>query len=103
MDDLVCEIGAGRHICGDVAGRIRAVLWRAAQTATMSRPSLTVDDPEIDFTGRRTTVRGREARLTPTEYDLLVHLSINAGRVLTHRTLLQAVWGPECGDEPEYL
>ena len=42
-------------------------------------------------------------RLTPTEYGLLAHLARNAGKVLTHRALLQAVWGPEYGDEHDYL
>jgi two-component system KDP operon response regulator KdpE len=46
---------------------------------------------------------GREVRQTPTERDLVAHLVINAGRVLTHRALLQEFWGPEYGDETEYL
>jgi two-component system KDP operon response regulator KdpE len=64
---------------------------------------LAIDDLEIDFGSRKVTARGGEVRLTPTEYDLLAHLAVNAGRVLTHRSLLQAVWGPEYGDETEYL
>ena len=64
---------------------------------------MTIDDLTIDFNSRKVTVQGSEVRLTPTEYDLLAHLSINAGRVLTHRSLLQGVWGPEYGDETEYL
>ena len=52
---------------------------------------------------RSIVVEGQPVKLTPTEYDLLAHLAINAGRVLTHRSLLQAVWGPEYGDETEYL
>ena len=48
-------------------------------------------------------VDGQEVQLTPTEYDLLRLLVRHAGRVLTHRSLLQGVWGPEYGDETEYL
>jgi len=67
------------------------------------RPPLTAGDLKIDFAERRVTVQGNEVRLTPTEYGLLSHLAINAGRVLTHRAVLQAVWGPEYGDETEYV
>ena len=87
----------------EMLARVRAVLRRSAQTGTMPRPPLVVGDLEIDFAARRVTVRDREVKLTPTEYDLLAHLAINAGRVITHRALLQAVWGPEYGDETEYL
>lgn len=44
-----------------------------------------------------------DVRLTPTEFELLRHLMLNAGKVLTHRTLLRAVWGPEYGEEADYL
>jgi two-component system KDP operon response regulator KdpE len=58
---------------------------------------------EIDLSARIVKKRGEEVRLTRTEYDLLRTLATNAGKVLTHRELLQAVWGPEYGDETEYL
>ena len=87
----------------EMLARVRAVLRRTAQVPTTPRPPLVVGDLEIDFAARRVTVGGREVQLTPTEYDLLAHLAINAGRVLTHRTLLQSVWGPEYGEETEYL
>ncbi len=87
----------------EMLARVRAVLRRSTQTGTTPRPPLVVGDLEIDFAVRRVTVRDREVKLTPTEYDLLAHLAINAGRVITHRALLQAVWGPEYGDETEYL
>jgi two-component system KDP operon response regulator KdpE len=57
----------------------------------------------IDFGARRVTVADRYVELTRTEFDLLAHLALNAGRVITHRALLQAVWGPEYSDETEYL
>jgi two-component system KDP operon response regulator KdpE len=48
-------------------------------------------------------VNNNEIHLTPTEYDLLYYLAKNEGKVITHRELLQSVWGPEYGDEREYL
>jgi two-component system KDP operon response regulator KdpE len=87
----------------EMLARVRATLRRTAQIGVTPRPPLVMEDLEMDFAARRVTVRGREVRLTSTEYNLLAHLAINAGRVLTHRALLQAVWGPEYGAETEYL
>ena len=87
----------------EMLARVRAALRRTAQIEATPGPPLIVEDLEIDFAARRVTVRGRVVQLTPTEYNLLAHLAINAGRVLTHRALLQAVWGPEYGTETEYL
>lgn len=87
----------------EMLARVRAVLRRTTQSAIMPRPPLTVGELTIDFATRRVTMQGRDVRLTPTEYELLAYLAIHAGRVLTHRALLQAVWGPEYGDETEYL
>ena len=58
---------------------------------------------EIDFETRRVHARGEDVRLTPKEFELLRHLVAHAGKPVTHRELLQAVWGPDYGDEPEYL
>ncbi len=57
----------------------------------------------VDVEGRVVRREGVEIRLTPTEFALLAQLVAHAGKVLTHRQLLQRVWGPEYGDEPEYL
>ncbi len=57
----------------------------------------------IDFESRSVTVRGRPVRLTPKEFDLLRLLVANQGKALPHRKLLQAVWGPDYGEETEYL
>lgn len=88
---------------GEMLARVRAALRRTPQTGVAPHPPLVTEDLEIDFAARLVALRGREVQLTPTEYDLLMHLAINAGRVLTHRALLQAVWGPEYGDETEYV
>jgi two-component system KDP operon response regulator KdpE len=57
----------------------------------------------IDFDRRRLIRAGEEIRLTPKEFDLLSVLARNAGRVMTHRSLLKAVWGAANTDEPEHL
>jgi two-component system KDP operon response regulator KdpE len=57
----------------------------------------------IDFARRQVSVDGREIHLTPTEYDLLKYLALNAGMVLTHRAILRAVWGPAYEQEVTYL
>jgi two-component system KDP operon response regulator KdpE len=87
----------------EMLARVRAALRRTTQTGAAPRPPLVVEGLEIDFGARKVTAQDVEIQLTPTEYDLLAHLAVNAGRVLTHRSLLQAVWGPEYGDETEYL
>jgi two-component system KDP operon response regulator KdpE len=60
-------------------------------------------DVAVDLDRRRVTVRGEEVHLTPIEYELLRQLVLNAGRVLTHETLLERVWGPEYHTETHYL
>lgn len=87
----------------ELLARVRAALRRTTQTEATPGPPLIVGDLEIDFAARQVTVRGQAVQLTRTEYSLLAHLAKNAGRVLTHRALLQAVWGPEYGTETEYL
>jgi len=87
----------------EMLARVRATLRRTTRTKLTPRPPLVSEDLEIDFAARQVTVRGRGVQLTPTEYNLLAHLASNAGRVLSHRVLLQAVWGPEYGSETEYL
>ncbi len=57
----------------------------------------------VDFAHRIVRSGGKEVHLTPTEYDLLCELTRNAGKVLTHRDLLQRVWGPDYGGENTYL
>ena len=58
---------------------------------------------EIDFASRQVRLPGRESRLTPKEFDLLRYLATHPNRPIPHRELLQAIWGPDYGDEVEYL
>jgi two-component system, OmpR family, KDP operon response regulator KdpE len=81
--------------------RIRAALRR--RSAQGKETSFATKDLSIDFEARVVAVRGRDVHLTPKEFELLRHLVLNAGKPLSHRRLLQAVWGPDYGDEPEYL
>jgi two-component system KDP operon response regulator KdpE len=87
----------------EMLARVRAALRRHAPTWDRPQPPLTIGQLHVDFEARQVTVDGKGIQLTPTEYDLLAHMALNAGRVLTHRALLRAVWGPEYGDETEYL
>ena len=86
----------------ELLARVRAVFRRApADTAHASR--LTVGAFTIDIAAHTVLIAGREVRLTPKEFDLLVYFARHPGKVLTHRGLLGAVWGPEHSEQTEYL
>jgi two-component system KDP operon response regulator KdpE len=86
----------------ELVARIRVALRRGASTNMVSAV-YRVGDLEIDFETRRVTVQGHVAPLSPTEFAILKALAERAGRVVTHRTVLQAVWGPHYGTEDYYL
>lgn len=87
----------------ELLARVRAVMRRSGIADATSAPAVHTQDFDIDFGRRRITANGQEITLTPTEFNLLAHLARNAGKVLTHRAILQSVWGPEYGDETDYL
>jgi two-component system KDP operon response regulator KdpE len=87
----------------ELLARIRAALRRAPTSPDNVPHALATSDLQIDFDTRRIRVAGKETRLTPKEFDLLRYLVSQAGKPVPHRELLQAVWGPDYGDEPEYL
>ena len=88
----------------ELIARVGAVLRRAqAVGATPARPAFISGDLTINFVERQVTIADREVKLTPTEYNLLQELVLNAGKVLTHAHLLNKVWGLEYRDEREYL
>ena len=60
-------------------------------------------DLEVDLAARRVTLKGREIKMTPTEYSFLRLLARNAGKVVTHRQILKEVWGPAYGEQTHYL
>ncbi len=85
----------------ELMARIRAALRRAAPGE--ATPAFVSDDLKIDFEKRNVLVQGRSVRLTPKEFELLRQLVANAGKAQAHRRLLQVVWGPDYGEETEYL
>jgi two-component system KDP operon response regulator KdpE len=89
----------------ELLARIRAALRRAeaARTDEAVAPALEVGDFRIDLANRSVAVKGSEVHLTPKEYDLMVYLVSHPGKVLTHRTLLTAIWGGESVEQTEYL
>ena len=87
----------------ELLARIRAALRRSPLSSESGPHAFSAPDLEIDFDTRRVRANGKDVRLTPKEFDVLRFLVAHAGRPVTHRELLQAVWGPDYGDEPEYL
>lgn len=87
----------------ELLARVRAALRRATAPGLTDAPSIEVGDFRIDIPARMVSVRGQEVRLTPKEFDLLVYLAKHPGKVITHRVLLAAVWGPNSIEQPEYL
>jgi two-component system KDP operon response regulator KdpE len=85
----------------ELMARIRAALRRSAPGDGTA--AFLSDDLKIDFEKRVVTVKNNPVRLTPKEFELLRHLVANRGKTLGHRRLLQAVWGPDYGEETEYL
>ncbi|HVH71267.1 MAG TPA: response regulator transcription factor [Candidatus Dormibacteraeota bacterium] len=85
----------------ELLARIRAALRRYAPGDAL--PPFVSKDLSIDFEARQVKVRDRDVHLTPKEFDVLKHLVANQGKPLTHRRLLQAVWGPDYGEETESL
>jgi two-component system KDP operon response regulator KdpE len=88
----------------ELLARIRATLRRLPQPPGQANlQPLTSQGVEIDLSSRQVSVRGRTSRLTAKEFDLLSYLLARSNKTLAHRELLQAVWGPDYGDELEYL
>jgi len=99
-DDYVTKPFSPREL----VSRIRAVLRRTETKDAATKSEVVVDgELRINFDQRKVIVRGQEVRLRPTEYRLLYQLVTNAGRLLTHETLLARVWGPEYRDEDHYV
>lgn len=86
----------------ELLARVRAALRRASSPEPEASV-IEAGDFRIDVPGRTVMVRNQEARLTPKEFDLLIHFAKHPGKVLTHKKLLAAVWGPNSVEQPEYL
>jgi len=113
LSDTVCRpfMGLLRGLEGtkpfgidELFARVRAALRRASSSgSTQATTVLEVGVFRADLESRHVTVEGREIHLTPKEFDLLTYFMRNAGKVLTHRTLLKAIWGGNYVDQNEYL
>lgn len=87
---------------GELLARVRASL-RGRERRFASQAVYRAGDLEVDFAARRVRVEGEEVRLTPREYDLLRTLARHAGRVVTHRQVITAVWGPGAQVDAQFV
>jgi two-component system KDP operon response regulator KdpE len=87
----------------ELLARVRATLRRAGSVLESSLPAYRHEELEVDFSARQVRVKGRDISLTPKQYDVLAYLARNAGKVLTHRQILQAAWGGQYADEVDYV
>jgi len=102
------DLGADDYVTkpfgvAELMARIRVAL-RHARGADADRPRMvTAGEVTIDLDAKLVTRNGNAVRLTPIEYRLLETLAVNAGRLCTHRFLLERVWGPGYGEQSQYL
>lgn len=87
----------------ELSARIRAALRRVPAVQGSEAELIRLEGVEVDLEARRVRRAGKETRLTPKEFDLLRYLVANPRVPLSHTKLLQAVWGPDYGDQVEYL
>ena len=87
----------------ELLARVRANLRRVAATTESTAEPVEQGDFYINPESRIVRVSGREIHLTPKEFDLLIYMARHPNKVLTHRVLLNAVWGGESVQQPEYL
>jgi two-component system KDP operon response regulator KdpE len=102
--ELVARVRVALRHVAHVAHAAGSGAYPDSGASTGSTPGcFKVGDLIIDIERRRVSIGGRDVHLTPTEYEVLKYLATNAGKVITHRTLLQAVWGPQYQTEDHYL
>jgi two-component system KDP operon response regulator KdpE len=86
---------------GELLARLRVALRHAAKTD--DEPILSFGELVVDLAHRNVTIKGEEVRLTPIEYEILKYLALQAGRIVTHKQLLRAIWGPNYQEQTQYL
>jgi two-component system KDP operon response regulator KdpE len=87
----------------ELMARMRAALRRSGFATDTTPLRISAPGLEVDFTNRRVVAGGIPVRLTPTEFDILRYLVSQANKPVPHKRLLQAIWGPEYGEQIEYL
>ena len=87
----------------ELLARVRRNLARAQPTEDLAKRTIAIGDFKIDADAFRVSVKNSEIRLTPKEFELLLYLARHASRVVTHRALLLAIWGPNSVEQPEHL
>ncbi len=102
------DAGADDYVCKpfsmpELLARIRAALRRAPTSPEGGPHSFVSEDLEIDFDARKVRLRNKSVRLTPKEYQILRFLISQGGKPVPHRQILQTVWGPDYGEESDYL
>lgn len=103
------DLGADDYLAkpfgvNELLARIRAILRRVTPACeVLDRPAFTTGGLRVDFSRRRVVLDGSDVALTATEYNLLRQLAMECGKIFGHGELLKRVWGPEYGDELEYL
>jgi two-component system, OmpR family, KDP operon response regulator KdpE len=87
----------------ELLARVRAALRRVSTSENTANSVIEIGDFRIDVPAHKVEVKHQEVRLTPKEFDVLVYLARHPGKVLTHRSLLAALWGANSIEQPEYL
>jgi two-component system, OmpR family, KDP operon response regulator KdpE len=105
---LALDLGADDYVSkpfgiNEVLARVRVALRHTAHVQSGTEPIFSSGPLSVDFSQRLVTINGQEAKLTPTEYDLLKALIKNSGKIMTRQMLLSQVWGTGYGSEAHYL
>jgi two-component system KDP operon response regulator KdpE len=87
----------------ELLARVRRNLARTRLVGDNAKRAIAIGDFTIDADAFRVTMKNNEVRLTPKEFELLLYLARHAGRVVTHRALLLAIWGANSVEQPEHL
>jgi two-component system KDP operon response regulator KdpE len=97
-DDYITKPYNASELLARIRAALRRTPWTHGPTGRLAFGAV-----EVDFDTREITSRGRRVRLTPKEFELLRYFVAHANKVVSHRELLQAVWGPDYGDQVDYL